>query len=183
MADINGEHLLYDGQNLHWKSPKDGKPEAKYPATSGMPGAQNKRHTCAPDKGPVPEGLYVMRTWIDDKPAQADGSGTCTLKPSWRIQTIPRGAAAGACERYWANWGDHRVRIEPANTATRTACTPHRGGFHLHDSTKGYSHGCIEVDTKFFDRLLDCNKHTSGSTIHVKVEYAFAKTNGGTKKP
>lgn len=176
------ELLVYDGKKLHWKDPKDGKPAASYAATSGMPGAQNVKHTCVPDKGPVPEGTYTIRTWVDKKPAQADGSGQCQLKPSWLIQKIPRGADAGRCETFWANWGHHRVRMTPADEATKTACTPHRGGFYIHDSTKGFSHGCIEVDPSFFTRLLKYHQTTNDSRINMKVEYKHTSTNGGTKR-
>tara|TARA_B100001109_G_scaffold255904_1_gene263100 strand:+ start:29899 stop:30255 length:357 start_codon:yes stop_codon:yes gene_type:complete len=64
-----------------------------------MPGEQ-----CTPEAGPVPEGQY--KVFISDHGiAEDDGRGICALKPSWGIQVIPRGSAAGGCEPYWANWG------------------------------------------------------------------------------
>lgn len=66
------------------------------------------------------------------------------------LEYHPRGQAAGTCEIYWANWGYNRIRLESADEKTRKACGGKRGGFYIHDSTKGYSHGCIEVEPVFF---------------------------------
>ena len=46
--------------------------------------------------------------------------------------------------RCWANWGNNRVRFEPADVITKNKCKTNRGEFYLHDSVKIYSHGCIE---------------------------------------
>ena len=50
--------MEYDGQSLQWSS-------RKFRATSGLEGSQEPSEQCAPDKGPVPEGLY--RVFIADK--------------------------------------------------------------------------------------------------------------------
>lgn len=71
------------------------------------------------------------------------------------IQKIPRGKNdASECEPYWAQWGQNRARMEPADSSTQNKCLPvMRGGFYLHDSTKGFSHGCIEVEINLFVQL------------------------------
>lgn len=51
---------------------------------------------------------------------------------------------------FWAQWGKTRLRIDPFDQRTRSTCAIRREGFYLHDSVKGYSHGCIEVDPMFF---------------------------------
>src|SRR6185436_16121224 len=99
----------------------------------------------------LPEGSYYLLLIADDEPAKIDAS--CVPEPSWHLQRIPRGSEAAECELTLANWGRNRVRLTPANSATAHACAPRRGGFYLHDSTKGFSHGCIEVEGKFFDAL------------------------------
>jgi hypothetical protein len=109
------EDMTYDGTLLEWTG------KGKFKATSGMPGYQVPANQCLPEAGPVPEGVYriplLKGSAAED---EDDGTGACRLEPSWRIETIPRGAAAGACEPYWANWGYNRVRIEPNDAATRT---------------------------------------------------------------
>ena len=96
---------------------------------------------------------------------------------------IPRGSDAADCEPYWANWGRNRARMEPADVATRARCRPiMRGGFYLHDSTKGYSHGCIEVEGRLFPLLRSHHLATKTATLTLKVKYVPARsTNGGTK--
>jgi|GEM_PF-2548521 len=108
--------MTYNGTLLTWRG-------RDYKATSGLPGTQNETHQCVPDKGPVPEGLYKL--FINDQGMAADdGTGSCNLKPSWGMQTIPRGAKAGECEPFWANWGKNRARLEAAASATKKHCAP-----------------------------------------------------------
>ena len=132
--------------------------------------------------GPIPEGFYKVFLG-DHGQAKDDGRGLCALKPSWGIQSISSGEAAGECAPYWANWGKNRARMEPADLATKSKCSPTmRGGFYLHDSTKGYSHGCIEVENRIFPLLRAFNKSTNKNTIILKVKYnKGVVTNGGTK--
>lgn len=168
--------MLYDGQTIRWSV------RGTFKATSGLPGSQFPQDSCVPNSGPIPEGFYTI--FISDHGiAKDDGSGYCALKPSWGIQEIPRGSAAGVCESYWANWGRNRARMEPADITTKNRCFPTmRGGFYLHDSTKGYSHGCIEVETRLFSSLRNHHKETQKSTLIIKVSYINGRsTNGGTK--
>jgi hypothetical protein len=183
VAEAKGERLVYDGHALKWMNPGDGQSAASYKATSGLPEHQKTIDQCLKDQGPIPEGKYKFRLIIDPKKyARDDGTGRCNLRSSSQIQKIPRGARAGDCEEYWANWGRNRVRIDAADKKTRGACKPRRGGFYIHDSHKGYSHGCIEVEASFFDRLYKYAKKSPGRTIYVYVDYAYNDTYGGTKK-
>ncbi len=170
--------LTYDGQFVKWIEKG-----YVFKASSGMPGHQIPGKQCAPDAGPVPEGLY--KVFISDHGvAKDDRRGICALKPSWGIQEIPRGIKAGVCEPYWINWGSNRARMEPADTETKTKCIPiSRGGFYLHDSIKGYSHGCIEVESSIFKHLRAINKSANKLSVLMKVKYVSGRsTNGGTKK-
>lgn len=176
--------LQYDGTKLTWRNRRTGK-ESTYRATSGLPEHQKPQFQCFPDKGPIPEGTYVLRLDDGDHTATDDGSGRCNLQPSHQLQTIPRGAAAGECEPYWANWGWNRIRIEAADPGTRSKCRVPRGGFYLHDSRKGYSHGCIEVDGQFFrdlksevDRMRAAKIQRRSMTLRVK--YVGETTYGDT---
>ena len=171
-----GQWNSFDGQTLTWVGRK-----LSWKATSGLTGFQLPQHQCLGSKGPTPEGEYRILL-LPGTTAVDDGSGRCSLAPSWRIETIPRGATAGSCEPYWANWGTRRVRFEPATEATRKACSPSRGGFYLHDSTKGYSHGCIEIQGTFFDELLKyAAGHPKVRVLRLTIRYVPGRpTNGGT---
>ena len=168
--------MEYNGQSIEWKG------RGIFKATSGLPGSQMPINQCKPDDGPIPEGIY--KVFIGDyDTAKDDGRGICALKPAWGIQKIPRGNAAGNCDPYWANWGENRARMEPADQITKNKCKPvMRAGFYMHDSTKGYSHGCIEVETRIFDALRTYNKTTKKNSVLIKVKYIQGRgTNGGTK--
>ena len=159
------DSLDYDGQILTWLP--DGQ---KFKATSGLiervedAGGKARivdhrvpAQQCVPDAGPIPQGTYYLEVRLDPrKYARDDGTSRCNLRPAGPIQYIPRGgdptrgpkgAEAGDCEDHWANWGQHRVALKPADTRTAKSCSPARGGFYLHDSTKGFTHGCIEVES------------------------------------
>lgn len=152
----------------------------RFKASTALPGFQRPEFQCVPDKGPVPEGLY--KVFIRDMgDARDDDRNRCNLSPAWGMQRIPRGDAAGDCEPFWANRGNNRARMEPADPQTRQACTIRRGGFYIHDSTKGYSHGCIEVDPGFFTVLKSGSLARTGGHLIIKVKYvAGRETNGGT---
>jgi hypothetical protein len=175
--------LVYDGQVVSWSG------HGAYKATSGMEGFQMPREQCTANKGPIPTGLYSFGLVEDKKLAQDEGTGICQLRPSPKIQRIPRGAFAADCEPYWAQWGVFRVRLEPLDRATNERCKSWRGGFYLHDSIKGYSHGCIEVETTFFNELLSylaamrAGRTPRREKLVIEVRYVAERTtNGGTKK-
>ncbi|MHB8137726.1 MAG: tlde1 domain-containing protein [Smithellaceae bacterium] len=176
--------MLYDGQTLKWTG------NGSFKATSGFrndytkENYQDPSYQCTPEKGPVPEGNYYIPV-IEGKYAKDDGKGICRLNPSWHIEKIPRGEMAGPmCEPAWANWGFNRVRFVAADQATKNVCQPTmRDGFYLHDSTKGFSHGCIEVEGKFFNILRAYIKKSDDKRLKLKIQYVPGRsTNGGTKK-
>jgi hypothetical protein len=68
--------MTYDGQNITWLG------RGAFKATSGLPGSQLPKNSCVPDSSPIPEGFY--KVFISDHgTAKDDGTGYCTLKPSW----------------------------------------------------------------------------------------------------
>jgi hypothetical protein len=47
---------------------------------------------------------------------------------------------------------------------------------------KGFSHGCIEVETKLFKKLRDYYSSSKKQSITLKVKYVTGRaTNDGTK--
>jgi hypothetical protein len=143
---------------------------------------------------PIPEGTWIVLRLKGDM-AEDDGSGNCRLKPSWKLEEIPRGINAiqktpdgGTidCDPYWLNWGKNRIRLEPADSVTKQKLKSYggRGGFYIHDSTKGFSHGCIETETRFFNDLGKLYGETGiKQSLILRVIYAPNRwTNGGTKQ-
>lgn len=56
--------------------------------------------------------------------------------------------------------------------------------YYFHDSQKGYTHGCTEVEKGLFDKLNDY-RDKGNTRIDVIIDYGKNpnhSTNGGTKK-
>jgi|688.fasta_scaffold729437_1 hypothetical protein len=154
--------LKYNGTVLDWSS------IGKWKATSGMPGFQNSLEQFKMDKGPIPEGQYLVPLKIGGNATlvnpKRDAAGNITESQldirseieSLQCITDPRDHSKVVL---FSNWGSNRVRLTRQRVKHPRAA--HRGGFYLHDSTKGYSHGCIEVQTAFFTSLRDFSKKNS----------------------
>ena len=171
--------LQYDGQTLRWKG-------YAFKATSGMRGLQEPKFQCTSDGGPIPEGRYRLLLKVDKDYAHEESGDVCGLLPARPMQYIQRGRAGDPCEEVWAAWGRHRVRLEPADATTRGQCAGRRSGFYIHDSTKGYSHGCIEVEGSFFKvyvaEVASQPSKNPRKWLILDVKYTPGRpTNGGTK--
>jgi hypothetical protein len=142
------------------------------------------------DHGPLPEGTYRVMARLDPGHEYAHFRAKgCELEASGYIEKIPRGGSlgggptrttAGDCEPFWQNWGNTRVALAPIKIAY-----PGRSGFYLHDSTKGFSHGCIETETRFFEFLIRLVKSRPRLTVTLHVSYpdgAMTRTYGGTNQ-
>ena len=171
--------LLYDGPRLQWHG------HGIFRATSGLRGHQAASLQCDPTGGPIPEGSYFFFLREDNIVPQP--TDNCRIPAVWGLQRIPSGSEAGGCEPYWALWGRNRIRLNPVDSLPRKACPVPRAGFYLHDSAKGYSHGCIEVEPRFFNVLrhfiatLHSPHGTSKDKLHLLVKYLPGQTtNGGT---
>lgn len=184
--------LLYDGKRLHWIDPAG---NAKFHASSGLVENANRMFRDGPwvyvfredyrctwyqktrDRGPLPTGTYTLATTFPKNPYATFDAAGCDLNWANGIQQIPRGGGAhdmpsggtaGQCEPYWANWGFNRSTLTPH----RDMVAPHRGGFFVHDSSKGFTHGCLETDQKFFvDKLIPACKASPGQKILLRVKY------------
>lgn len=55
--------------------------------------------------------------------------------------------------------------------------------FYLHDSEKGFTHGCTEVESELFDALIDY-RNEGNDLFEVVVDYLYPEheTNGSTEK-
>jgi len=178
------ENLLFNGINLIWITNNN----KTYKATSGLPRWQHPKFQQVREKGPTPEGLYSVAIFYNGI-AEIGSASSCQLKSGWGIQNVPGEGAATSrdnedCwDNYWVNWGTTRLQFAAVKGAANAA--PHRSGFYIHNSQKGYSHGCIEVENAFFEDMAIYIK--SVSQIHhlrLRVRYLSDNmvTNGGTGK-
>jgi hypothetical protein len=184
--------MIYNGTKLDWHG------HGLFNATSGLPGHQTAAEQDVVDHGPIPEGTYsfpLMFTRDAEmvKEGQLDTrEGVESLPDHWDFHRRSRDRAGHRHDdviRIDNNaWGPDRVRLTIIHIDD-PKCRK-RSGFYIHDSTKGFSHGCVEVDPEFFVRLrafikLPPRRRGNKSVLILKVEYPSptASTNGGTKKP
>jgi len=139
-------------------------------ATSGYPGYQSALLQNQ-ELGPVPEGHYRINLALD--PARPPlsvpiGNGQLGLAPGVGVQFITGAFIA-------PEWGDWRARLQKVKLRHPTS----RDNFYLHNSHKGYTHGCVETCDALYDRFVDYHNHGVGS-IDVNVRYTTSSTSGGT---
>jgi hypothetical protein len=184
--------LLYNGTTLLWHG------YGIYKASSGTPGHQTPADQCLKDLGPIPEGEYNV-------PVRLGGFAYATnvtpqLKVEYdkedSIENMPTNIEFGNVTSrgpiaHSPDWGCHRVRLSKIRLS-EPKCEQ-RDGFYIHDSTKGYSAGCIETEHRFFEQLIQFAKSqpAKGGTrsLLLVVDYsaqtakgASATTYGGTQQ-
>jgi hypothetical protein len=172
------EDMLYDGDELDWYG------VGKFNATSGMPGHQIASEQFISDTGPIPEGTYSLFLKVVGM-ARVTNVAKSTLDTKQGIQDLS--AMPGPDGKLYDSpaWGRNRVRLNNLHIDSPRA--RHRGGFYLHDSTKGFTHGCVEVNPHFFTRLRQMATEEEGKKgarqwLVLKVQYPSKSepTNGGT---
>lgn len=164
-----------------------------FDASSGLfavASAQNQ-----PDSGPLPEGTYRFKAEFDplqnsvEKANAALGNEPGPNGPVSNtrqgIQYLPIGGNPGSPLVY-PQWGSMRVRIEPTSVPPSQ-----RGGFYLHNSAKGFTHGCVEIGNAlgqkrqdFFDLLVEyASVRRDKTSLMLKVKYRTpdTSTRGNTK--
>ncbi|HBT73570.1 MAG TPA: hypothetical protein DEB37_15385 [Lysinibacillus sp.] len=164
------DYLLYDGDEIIWYSSK-GTVIDRFPATSGDRGYQNSSNQNVPNAGPVPEGTYNVNLSLDPNRTVKLNPNTADTLPGNGIEKIPSTFRTNSGVTYsFPGWGTVRARLSPIKGTN----TYGRSNFYLHDSHKGYSHGCIEVGKGFFPKLIQYSKtHLS---INVIVRYPGQNT-------
>ncbi|HVO63643.1 MAG TPA: RHS repeat-associated core domain-containing protein, partial [Terriglobales bacterium] len=146
-------------------------------ASSGLPGHQSPSEQNSPDTGPVHEGHYWINLALDPHRWAGFYQPTNELAAAYGVQRIrPEYTLSDGRIGYPTGWGTWRARLEPRDASTA------RHNFYLHNSTKGYTHGCIETCDTLYDRFV--KYHDQGLRgIDVMVDYTTNSTNGGTLVP
>jgi RHS repeat-associated protein len=185
-VDPDGRDWIeYKGQTLTWYGGAAGdrtSPSGTYPASSGLPGHQVPSEQATRDAGPVPEGSYFVALGPDPaRIAKADSrTGELVANPNGGIEQIPLSftTRSGDTYTYGAQgtggaWGNTRAALQPG----RATDTKGRFGFYLHDSDKGYSHGCTDTKPAVLQRLIQYRQdHPSEKRFEVRVRYADPTT-------
>jgi hypothetical protein len=170
------DSLLYNGKELIWTDNKG--VSTIYAGTSGALGKQNSKYQYLRDKGPLPEGSYTIDLMLDTNRQAEVFSDSGETKPNFGIQRLPyRFTTTSGVVISYENWGNSRARLSMISGNSYG-----RDNFYIHNSTKGFSHGCLEVGSGFFPRLTEYAKHYGNISLTVKYLSNNSSTLGNTWK-
>ena len=130
------------------------------------------------EEGPLPEGMYSIDLMLNSNRITDFDSKSHQTIPNFGIQKIPFPKVYINNIGYnTTNWGSMRARITQISGNSFG-----RDNFYIHNSTKGFSHGCLEVGSGFFPRLLEYQKHYGTINLTVKYPSSNSSTLGKTWK-
>jgi len=173
-----GDYLVYTGDKLNWYN-GSGNLVDGYNATSGLPGYQVARYQNVPDAGPIPAGTYSVNLSLSPNRMAAASSSTGEILSGDGIQRIPSSFTTSNGTTYiYPGWGTIRARLNPVSGNMYG-----RYSFYLHNSHKGFSHGCIEVGGNFFGGLINYGQSHGSIRLIVRYPSMNTSTYGGTYYP
>ncbi len=181
--------MTYTGQKLVW----DGfGPIGGYLAASGLEpvpsGGEDYRkpqYQHLRDKGPIPEGDYLVPLKIGGTALADAAKGELLTAADYEIQEVPSevpGAPRAGSWNLVPLWGCHRAKLKKVGFKDTSIV---REGFYIHDSDKLYTHGCIEVASAFFDKLIEFAKNPANQGVKfiaLKVDYTGVTSTKATKR-
>ena len=151
------DYLVFNGKQVVWYN-GDGGFVASYKAVSGGLDFQNKKYQNQ-KPGPIPEGAYTINLSLNPNRVATRYEGNLFYNdvgimkvPNWmKVQSLNP-------------WGNTMARLEPVKG---TNLWGRENNFYMHDSNKGYTSGCIEVQSSFFARLLDYRQSNPSIMLFV----------------
>ena len=201
LVDLDGKDwILSIGNKVFWYGGKTGDKSNllyTFKATSGYKGPdingkqwnlQKAKYQNIKDAGPTPEGKYHINLKPDpDRVAKSDPkTGELVGNPSGGIEKVPESNPVQGSSNLiytYDDWGKNRAKLSPDNVTGAKNTERDNNSYYLHDSTKGYTHGCTEVETNLFDVLKEY-RAKGNEKIDVIIKYPSNdhSTNGGTDK-
>ena len=140
---------------------------------------RNKAYQSVENAGPIPAGNYFVNLKPDpNRIVGSDSSGVTKPSPDGGIERTGYQPSPGGPTMASPDWGFHRARLQPR---PGTKSLGRHGNYYLHDSTKGYTHGCIETCGELFEQLFRV-RNFGASEIDVVVDYSDTTTYGRTDR-
>ncbi|MEB3380556.1 RHS repeat-associated core domain-containing protein, partial [Flavobacterium psychrophilum] len=206
LIDPDGrDWILATGNKVYWYGGKYGDKSTllhTYKATSGHKvteytdgskvKSQNSKYQYIKGNGPTVEGKYKLNLKPEPETAQMK-NGEIVSGQGKGIQSLVGMTDPSQPGKSFSSpaWGENRINLIPVDVKQpiENKNTPSKdddrdlGSFYFHDSTKGESSGCHEIETQFFDDLLKFRSE-GNDVLEVKVQYPSKNhsTNGGTEK-
>lgn len=147
--------LHFDGKFLLWREVEDCKiVRHSWSAVSGRAGYQTKEYQKTEDKGPIPEGSWLVKHTEYQSAA---------YRSLW--EKVKNSAGGGKWPGGEKSWGLHRIWLHPKQGTN----THGRSGFSIHGGAIPGSAGCIDMTDQiaaFVEMFLDY-----GKDIDLEVKY------------
>lgn len=163
LAKNKPSYLGFNGKELSWI--EDEKKAASWKGMSGKPDYQCKEYTSTQDKGPLPEGKWLLR--------QAQHQNYDDLSFGEKATSVVGGVTNAVFSKplgKWPggtySWGKNRIWLEPVkgtDNQDRTGLTIHGG--------KSYgSQGCIDLTDKMEEFTDRFKKYGNDMILDVKYD-------------
>lgn len=131
-ADAGGEYLAFDGTRM--MHVRDGRVLRAWPAISGKDGHHGKDDQALKDKGPIPEGAWMLK---QDRHQSISDLGFLDRAVNY---SFLRGKWPGDV----ISWGENRVWISGPDGEANPRILG-RDGFSIHGGWRPGSSGCIDL--------------------------------------
>ena len=162
LTQNNNAYLDFNGKELRWH--QNNKVTNSWKAMSGQPDYQCKEFTNVPNKGPIPEGQWIV------KQSNLQNFDDLSLKDKAKsyIGSITKlfGAPAGPWPGVQASWGNSRVWLEPAQETNALG----RTDLSIHGGWNYGSAGCIDLAPNMDDFKRMFQNHGNDMKLNVKYD-------------
>lgn len=147
--------LTFNGARLCWNWLDGGKPPVCWKAVSGRSGYQAKEHQNLRDKGPLPEGTWLVK------------QGEYQRMPERSLlEQLVNELGRGGWPGGESSWGRHRIWLSP-KVGTETHG---RSGFSIHGGSDPGSAGCIDLTSNMESFARMFRKYGRDLELMVKYE-------------
>ena len=201
LVDPDGmDWILCTGDKVYWYGGELGDTSDEimvYNATSGYKDEdqnidfQSAGYQSFENMGPTPEGIYHINLKPDSSRhakiyQKSNGSMDYIKSRDGGIEQLSYDAVdeQGQMMHYYSpSWGNQRAALTPDKVTGATNSQRKNDSYYFHDSQKGYTHGCVEVESGLFNMLV-LYREAGNNSISVQIQYPDSKhkTNGGTKR-
>ena len=201
LVDPDGmDWILCTGDKVYWYGGELGDTSDEimvYNATSGYKDEdqnidfQSAEYQSFENMGPTPEGIYHINLKPDPSRhakiyQKSNGSMDYIKSRDGGIEQLSYDAVdeQGQMMHYYSpSWGNQRAALTPDKVTGATNSQRKNDSYYFHDSQKGYTHGCVEVESGLFNMLV-LYREAGNNSISVQIQYPDSKhkTNGGTKR-
>ena len=136
---------------------------------------RNSKYQRKKDRGSIPEGTYrINLVPSPNRKAKYDEDANLVSSPQGGIEQIPDiGYDRDGVSYVYDGWGTWRARLDPL-PGTKTYG---RSSFYLHNSDKGFTHGCIESSSSIYNVLI---RYRSSGRKYIDVVIDYPTTNSTT---